>query len=131
MTAQPLPVQLSGTTLRFKGDGRRLGYPTANLAISTDLEDGVYFGFANMSTYMDQPALIFVGSAVTTGDLRRRVEAHLLDIADHNYYELELDLDIRHFHRTNKKFASLAELTKAMQADEAAARDWFKTHTLA
>lgn len=126
-----LPVTLRGTTRRFKGDGRRLGYPTANLTVSTDLTDGVYFGYADLGQHKDQPALIFVGTPVTTGDVGRRVEAHILDLPDQDYYDLPLELRVEHFHRPNQKFASLEELIKAMRSDEATGRRWFKLHTLA
>jgi riboflavin kinase/FMN adenylyltransferase len=121
------PVNLQGTVTRFKGDGRRLGYPTANLTIGTDLEDGVYFGFADLTRWRQQPALIFIGTPTTMGDAGRRIEAHLLDIPDTDYYDQQLSLDIRHYHRTNQTFAGLPELLAAMKADEAAARQWLAT----
>ncbi|MDP9131123.1 MAG: riboflavin kinase, partial [Candidatus Binatota bacterium] len=55
------PVTLGGTVTRFKGNGRRLGYPTANLTIKTDLADGVYFGLADLADWSDNPAVIFIG----------------------------------------------------------------------
>ena len=119
------PVTLRGTVTRFKGDGRRLGYPTANLTVGTDLADGVYFGFANLADWTHQPAIIFIGTPTTMGETARRVEAHLLDIPDKDYYDLPLALSIEHFHRGNRKFASATELIAAMHADEAAARHWF------
>ncbi len=119
------PVTLSGTVTRFQGNGRRLGYPTANLTTETDLADGVYFGFADLADWTRHPAIIFIGTPTTMGDTARRVEAHLLDITDKDYYDLPLKVSIEHFHRPNQKFASAAELIEAMQADEAAARHWF------
>lgn len=117
---------IKGLTVRFAGNGRKLGYPTANLKIDTTLADGVYFGTANLNTYIDQPALIFIGTPTTVGDTERRVEAHLLDITDEDYYGLELELDILYFHRPNQTFDSVDELTVAMNNDESTARKWFK-----
>ncbi len=65
------------------------------------------------------------------GDKLRRVEAHLLDIADKDYYGRLLKLDIHKFFRPNQKFASVDELLVAIKADEVAARKWFKEHALA
>jgi len=118
------PVTLSGTVTRFKGNGRRLGYPTANLTIHTDLKDGVYFGFADLAEWPHQPALIFIGTPTTMGDTGRRVEAHLLDIPDEDYYDLPLRVSVEHFYRGNQKFTDADELIEAMHADEAAARRW-------
>ena len=123
------PIRLQGTTRHYKGNGRALGYPTANIGVPTTLEDGVYFGFATLGEYTRQPALIFIGAPITMGDTERRVEAHLLDIPDVDYYGQELALNIRHFHRPNQTFTSVELLLEAIQADEAAARQWFaKTH---
>jgi riboflavin kinase / FMN adenylyltransferase len=119
------PVTLNGIITRFKGDGRKLGYPTANLTVPTDLADGVYFGFADLLEWPHQPAIIFIGTPTTMGETARRVEAHLLDIPDKDYYDQNLKLDIRYYHRANQTFEDVDKLIKAMRADEAAARHWF------
>ncbi len=118
-------AELSGLTRHFRGDGRRLGYPTANIETNTKLSDGVYFGYADLAKYKHQPTLIFIGAPVTLGDKDRRLEAHLLDITDKDYYDEELRVSIHHFHRPNQKFGSVEELLKVMKQDEAAARQWF------
>jgi riboflavin kinase/FMN adenylyltransferase len=118
---------LSGTVTRYKGDGRRLGYPTANLAVDTSARDGVYFGWADLDGYEHWPSIIFVGVPTTTGDARRRVEAHLFDIPDKDYYDLPMSVTLAKYHRGNRTFAGMSELAAAMKADEAAARAWFKT----
>lgn len=117
---------LSGTTLPFEGNGRSFGYPTANIQTATDLADGVYFGYAKLGEYTHHPALIFIGTPVTIGAKEYRVEAHLLDITDKDYYGQTLRLEVCHFHRSNKLFGSVDELLAAMQADDSAARKWFK-----
>lgn len=116
---------LSGTVTRYKGDGRRLGYPTANLAVNSSARDGVYFGWADLDGYERWPSIIFVGVPTTTGDDRRRVEAHLLDIPDKDYYDLPMSVTLGKYHRGNRTFAGINELVEAMKADEAAARAWF------
>jgi riboflavin kinase / FMN adenylyltransferase len=120
------PVAISGTVTPFKGNGRRLGYPTANLAVRTDAKDGVYFGFADMAEFSRHPSIIFVGVPTTLGDLERRVEAYLLDIPDKDYYGRPLSLSLEKYHRANRTFAGIDELMAAMKADEAAGRRWFK-----
>lgn len=119
------PVHLKGIVTRFKGDGRKLGYPTANLTVDTDARDGVYFGFAELADFSHHPSLIFVGVPTTMGDTSRRVEAHLLDIPDEDYYERPLSLILQQYHRENRTFSGAEELMAVMKADEAAARTWF------
>jgi len=120
-----LPVKLEGITQPFQGNGRTFGYPTANIAAETALTDGVYFGFADLADYKHRPALIFVGIPVTVGDTERRVEAHLLDIADVDYYGQPLQLQVEYFHRANQKLDGIDALLAIMKQDEAAARHWF------
>lgn len=117
---------LNGTVVRFKGDGRRLGYPTANLAVDTSAKDGVYFGWTDLASYTRHPSIIFIGAPTTLGDRRRRVEAHLLDIPDSDYYGLPMSVTLGAYRRANHTFSGADELVKAMKADEAAARCWFK-----
>lgn len=110
----------------FSGQGRGLGYPTANIKTNTSLADGIYFGFADLETYKNHPAIIFIGIPTTVGDSSRRVEAYLLNVADKDYYGLDISLDIKKFHRPSKTFGSIEELKAAMNNDEMAAHKWFK-----
>lgn len=119
------PVTISGIVTRFKGNGRRLGYPTANLTAGTTARDGVYFGFADLADFSRRPALIFVGVPTTVGDKERRVEVHVLDIPDVDYYDLPLTVTLDHLHRANRTFDTIDELMVAMHDDESAARRWF------
>jgi riboflavin kinase/FMN adenylyltransferase len=119
------PVTLTGQVTRFRGNGRQLGYPTANIRSDTKLAEGVYFGFADLAVYDNRPALIFVGVPTTLGDSERRVEVHVLDIPDVDYYDQSLNVRIEHFYRPNKRFDSVEELITVMHVDEAQARAWF------
>ncbi len=117
-----------GKVERFAGNGRKLGYPTANLSVATKLDDGVYFGFANLAKYLNHPALIFVGTPTTMGDKVRRIEAYLLDIPDKDFYGENLELKVNHYHRANKTFNNIQELKVAMKTDEIVGREWFSQH---
>jgi riboflavin kinase/FMN adenylyltransferase len=120
-----LPASLSGIVTRYKGNGRKFGYPTANFHTTTELDDGVYFGFANMGEFNHHAALIFIGTPTTVGDTERRVEAWLPDIPDKDYYGEDLQLEVAAFHRDNQHFGSIEELLEVMKSDEATARQWF------
>lgn len=129
-SSSQLPTELGGVVTRFKGNGRRLGYPTANFKTDTALADGVYFGFARLGDYKNHPSIIFIGTPTTLWDVGRRVEAFLIDIPDRDYYGLALSLDIQAHHRSNKTFDTIEELVRAMKNDELSAREWFKKHSL-
>ncbi len=125
MTEVKLPTRLTGMVKRYKGNGRKFGYPTANIDVDTKLPDGVYFGFASLASYKHHPALIFVGTPTTVGDTERRVETHLLDIVDQDYYDEQLEVSLEQFHRPNQTFDSIDKLLEIMQDDDAVAREWF------
>lgn len=126
--ASVLPAAASGVVTRFKGDGRKLGYPTANITTATDLKDGVYFGYADLAAYRRHPALIFIGTPTTMGETTRRLEAYLLDIPDQDYYGEKLMLTIAYFHRSNRTFETVEQLVATMRADETAGRQWFESN---
>lgn len=123
------PVILTGEVRRFKGNGRKLGYPTANLTTETATADGVYFGFADLAQWSHHPAIIFIGTPTTMGDSDRRVEAHLLDIPDQDYYGQMLTLSLDRYHRVNQTFASVEQLLVVMRDDETTARQWFADYS--
>jgi len=122
------PQKLRGIATHFRGMGRKLGYPTANIKTTTTLSDGVYFGYADLGRYKHHAAIIFIGTPTTVGDVTRRVEAHLLDIPDLDYYGLGLGVEVWHHHRSNQTFDSVDDLLVAMKGDEVAARRWFGVH---
>jgi FAD synthase len=121
--------ELKGTVKPYKGNGRKLGYPTANLDVTSDLDDGVYFGYADLVDWHNHPTMIFIGTPTTVGDKDRRVEAHLLDIPDKDYYGQLLNLKFMHLHRLNKTFKTIGELTALMHEDEISARQWFNENS--
>lgn len=125
MSQTRLPANLKGIVTPFAGNGRKLGYPTANITANTDLKDGVYFGLASLVEYRHHPALIFIGTPTTMGDTVRRVETYLLDIPDRDFYDEHLEVDVQHYHRPNQTFTSIKHLLVAMHKDEATARQWF------
>jgi len=93
--------------------------------VTTDLPDGVYFGYADLAGYQHHPAIIFIGVPTTLGDTERRVEAYLLDIPDRDYYDLPLHLEVHQLHRHNRTFPTVDDLLIVMKADERTARVWF------
>jgi riboflavin kinase/FMN adenylyltransferase len=120
-----LPVELSGTITHYAGNGRLLGYPTANITTQSNLSDGVYFGYADLQKFHHWPCLIFIGTPTTIGDTGRRIEAHLLDIPDTDYYKLSLQLKILYFYRKTETFTTVEDLLGVMRTDEINAREWF------
>jgi riboflavin kinase/FMN adenylyltransferase len=109
---------LSGQVTTGAHRGRRLGFPTANLAVMAERvipADGIYAGFAwvNGRRY---PAAINIGVRPTFSETERAVEAYLLDF-NGDLYGLDLKLELVERLRPEKRFESLDALVAQMQAD--------------
>ena len=78
---------MEGVVCTGRRRGRALGFPTANLTVSSGVpEDGVYAGRVGIGDEpARRPAVVTVGTSPTFGDVDRRVEAHLLDFAGDLY----------------------------------------------
>ena len=115
---------LTGTVKPNLGRGRELGYPTANIPPNESIEDGLYVGYASFDD-VKQPALIFIGPAITFNETERKAEIYLLDFKG-DLYGKEIHVDVLQKQRDNIKFDSSEELIAQMQKDEEEAKKFFK-----
>ena len=120
------PHTLSGSVVTGRRLGRKLGFPTANVLIPEETvcpKHGVYAckAWAEGKEYL---AVTNVGSRPTVEGHQVRSETWLLDF-DADLYGKELTLDFYAFLRSEQKFASLEELTAAVQADGEHCRQYF------
>lgn len=128
---------VSGVVESGAGRGRQLGFPTANLSrIETMLPgDGVYAATAIVREESDHsatssaglPAAVNIGSNPTFQDANRKVEAHLLDCSL-DLYGRSLTLRFHQRLRGVLTFDSVESLTRQIQADLSAVRNYFNTH---
>ena len=122
------PAYLRGTVVEGDHRGRELGYPTANLRfdyVPAMPPLGVYTGRVAVPDHAvgpGHPALVSIGTRPTFHDAGQLlVEVHLLDF-DGDLYGADLELELLHRLREERRFDSAAELVAQMQADEADAR---------
>jgi len=75
------PFEVESTVVCGHRRGRKVGFPTANLAPNGCIlpRDGIYAGVATLPDGSRRPAAISVGTNPTFGDRARSCEAHLLD----------------------------------------------------
>ena len=118
------PVSLSGVVVSGQKLGRKLGYPTLNLALSTTVVkpgDGVYSGSCTTPSGTFRAA-INVGTRPAVGGGERTVEAYLLDYAGDDLYGCSVELEFRDRLRDEKNFDSLEDLTDQIRLDVEAVR---------
>lgn len=104
--------------------GRRLGFPTANLAVGAevDLVDGVYSGEVELEDGTRHPAAISVGRRPHYYEAGKRlVEAYLLDF-DGDLYGQNIEVDIGELIRAQRSFDSEDELVAQIADDVAVVR---------
>ncbi len=124
------PYRLSGTVVRGRGLGHRLGVPTANLAPPLNRlipANGVYACTAHLEGGEVWPAVTNIGVRPTIGADQLTVEAHLLDF-DGDLYDRWLGLDFIARLRDEMTFPSLNALVTQIRRDVRRARgvlgDW-------
>ncbi|QPK93929.1 riboflavin biosynthesis protein RibF [Actinomyces sp. zg-332] len=100
-------------------NGRKIGYPTANLDISeleTIPKDGVYAGILTCDKH-EYPCAISVGTNYQFDAVSKTVEAHVLGRGDLDFYEKNVKLSFVQYLRPMLKFDSLEDLLEQMRND--------------
>jgi len=108
-----------GTVERGIGLGRRLGYPTANVAYDIRKllpPDGVYTCWAQIDNE-EKDGMMFIGKNHFNPQKRITVEANLFDF-DRDIYDNQITVYPRRFIRPNKKFGTTEELVEQIGKDK-------------
>jgi riboflavin kinase / FMN adenylyltransferase len=123
------PYLLSGRVVRGHGRGRGLGFPTANLKVPDPFKlwppRGVYAVRAETRGRL-YGGMMNIGRAPTIKSLpeeAREAEVHLFDFEGDIYGE-NLLVHCCHYLRSERKFASPAELSRQLETDRAEAARW-------
>ena len=116
---------LAGEVKRFSGQGRKLGYPTANIEIPKTTPEGLFTGYTKLAGH-NYPSIIFVGIPITMGETIKRAESWMLDFPDRDLYGEEIEITIVKKLRENQNFGSKEKLIAQMKKDEQIARKYFQ-----
>ena len=110
---------ISGTVIHGMQNGRKMGFPTANLGPYCEFmqipADGVYSSIATVDDEV-WPAMLNIGFRPTFEGKARTIEAHLLGF-DRDIYFHELTLQFVDYLRPEKRFDSPQELAAQLEAD--------------
>lgn len=118
--------KFKGKVIKGKKRGKALGFPTANIVIGGDAEEGIYISRIYLKK-IDYPSLTFIGAAITFGDKKVQAESYILDFNE-DIYGKEVEVELLKKIRNNQKFATVEELIKAMEEDERLTREYFNSH---
>jgi riboflavin kinase/FMN adenylyltransferase len=114
---------LWGTVVHGDRRGRKLGYPTANLALEKNVlvpAAGVYAVRVRVQN-AQRDGVLYIGSRATFADASPSIEVHLFN-TDEELYGLELEVALLRRLRGDQRFDSLRALKAQIEADIQAAR---------
>lgn len=117
------PYLIDGPVVRGDQRGRLLGVPTANVPADPAYAlpaDGVYAGWLTRRDQVDVdplPAAISVGTKPQFGPHERIIEAHVIDRADLELYDVPVRIEFVARIRGQETFDSVEALIDTMRAD--------------
>ena len=124
------PFFVSGTVMYGFQNGRKIGFPTANLMPDEGRvlpPDGVYSG-RTLWRGVYYPSVVNIGKNPTFNAQKRTVESHLIGV-DKDLYNEKAAVEFKTFLRGEKHFGSIEELKNQVQKDkERAEREMMKFH---
>jgi riboflavin kinase/FMN adenylyltransferase len=117
------PYRMAGRVRRGQQLGRKLGYPTANLALHRKVVPlwGVFAVRVSGAGLVNHPAVVSLGTRPTFNGTDPLLEVHVFDF-DGDLYGKYLDVDFVQRLRDEERFASLDALIAQMHRDAAQAR---------
>jgi riboflavin kinase/FMN adenylyltransferase len=122
------PYRMTGRVRRGQQLGRKLGYPTANLALHRKVVPlwGIFAARVCGAGLVDHPAVVSLGTRPTINGTDPLLEVHLFDF-DGDLYGKYLSVDFVRRLREERKFPSLDALVEQMHVDSAQARRALET----
>ena len=128
------PFELSGTVVQGLQNGRKIGFPTANIHMEDGHKiipaSGVYAVEMEVSGKF-HPGMMNIGWRPTVQEekLERKIEVHLFDF-DREIYDESCQIRILSYVRREHKFPNLEALKAQITSDEATVRAYFSTAQL-
>lgn len=118
------PYRITGRVRRGAQLGRKLGYPTANLALHRKVVPlwGIFAVRVNGPGLREHPAVVSLGTRPTVNGVDPLLEVHLFDY-DGDLYGQYLEVDFIARLRDEVRFDSLDALVVQMDRDAATARE--------
>jgi riboflavin kinase/FMN adenylyltransferase len=120
------PFALIGEVIRGDGRGKKLHYPTANLAVENEMvPDGGVYVTETLALASRHPSVSNVGYRPTFGGRELTVETHLLDFEGDLYTE-RVEVRFLARIRDEMRFDDALQLGNQIARDKAAAEAYFQ-----
>ncbi|MBK5251129.1 MAG: bifunctional riboflavin kinase/FAD synthetase [Peptostreptococcaceae bacterium] len=121
------PYELQGHVVHGKSNGKKIGFPTANLSKETNycsVKEGVYVTLLTVNN-KNYKSVTKVGKNVSFDDDECSVETHILDF-DENIYGEKISVKFLARIRDQIKFNSLSHLSDRIRKDVDFSRNYFE-----
>jgi riboflavin kinase/FMN adenylyltransferase len=128
------PFELTGTIVKGLQNGRKIGFPTANIDIQDEQKiipaNGVYAVNIQVAGTLHS-GMMNIGwrPTILEEKLDRKIEVHLFDF-DEEIYDETCQIQVLHYIRAEHKFPNLEALKAQIQLDEQTVRAYFYTAQL-
>jgi riboflavin kinase/FMN adenylyltransferase len=125
------PFELTGTIVKGIQNGRKIGFPTANIHMDDQQKiipaTGVYAVEMDIAGESYQ-GMMNIGWRPTIQEekIERKIEVHLFDFQD-EIYDKSCQIRVLQYVRTEHKFPNLEALKAQLTSDEATIRAYFST----
>ncbi len=124
------PYSLEGVVVHGFQEGRKLGYPTANIKVEDDTilipQRGVYAVKVRLlKNNKVHNGMLSIGNRPTYGEFQQTIEVNIFDFSEDIYNERVEVLFFKRM-RSEVKFNGLEELKKALYNDERTIRAFFE-----
>ncbi len=118
--------RIKGRVVKGTAVGREIGFPTANLKVSSELvpKNGVYAAYASVGG-VRRPAVLNIGTAPTFGGRDKAVEVHILGFMG-DLYGRKMEVSFVRRLRDEKTFKTRAALIRRIRKDAERARELLK-----
>ncbi|CAL6038520.1 Riboflavin_kinase [Hexamita inflata] len=122
-------MNFSGPVIHGLKNGRKMGFPTANIQTEAAIEAGVYVGKATFQSHIYN-CIVFVGKSETFNIKKSTYEVHFLhDFNGLEFYNEIVEVDLLVKTRNNKKFDSLDDLKATLEQDKQEAFTFFSQNS--
>lgn len=116
------PYAVKGRVVKGAGLGKTIGFPTANIEVTSELIPGrgVYAAFITIDKTR-RPGVVNIGTAPTVGRKKTVIEAHIPDVS-RSLYNRRMTIEFVKRLRDETKFRDTGELTRQIAKDVTRAR---------